>query len=182
MTVMNTYTSDETDPATAAAAALRPAAAGDTEAIASLWHQGWADGHLGHVPQALLEHRRREDFLRRVPPRLPATTVATRDERLAGFVMLHGDEVEQLYVAAAARGGGVADVLMRHAERTIAARSRVAWLAVAAGNARARRFYERSGWRDAGPIDYAAEVTGGTLVVPCRRYEKRLEEGPWSGR
>ena len=179
MTAMNTYTSDETDPATAA---LRPAAAGDTEAIASLWHQGWADGHLGHVPQALIEHRRREDFLRRVPPRLQATTVATRDGLLAGFVMLHGDEVEQLYVAAAARGGGVADVLMRHAERTIAARSRVAWLAVAAGNARARRFYERSGWRDAGPIDYAAEVTGGTLVVPCRRYEKRLEEGPWSGR
>jgi GNAT superfamily N-acetyltransferase len=179
---MNTYTSDETDPATAAAATLRPAESDDTEAIASLWHQGWADGHLGHVPGALLEHRRLEDFRRRVPPRLQATTVATRDGRLAGIVMLHGDEVEQLYVAAAARGGGVADVLMRHAERTIAARSRVAWLAVAAGNARARRFYERSGWRDAGPIDYAAEVTGGTLVVPCRRYEKRLEEEPWSGR
>ena len=54
-----------------------------------------------------------------------------------------------------------------------------AWLAVAAGNARARRFYERSGWRDAGAFDYAAEIAGGTIAVPCRRYERRLgrEEG-----
>jgi GNAT superfamily N-acetyltransferase len=179
---MNTYTSDDTIPATTPGAALRRALDADAEAIASLWHQGWADGHLGHVPEALLEHRRLEDFRRRVPPRLPLTTVAVLDGGVAGFVMVHEDEVEQLYVAAAARGRGVAAVLFRAAERTIAARFEVAWLAVAEGNARARRFYEKSGWRDAGALDYAAEITGGTLAVPCRRYEKRVKGEPWRGR
>jgi hypothetical protein len=55
--------------------------------------------------------------------------------------------------------------------RAIATRFAAGWLAVVAGNARARRFYERNGWRDAGAIDYAAEIRGGTLPVPCRRYE-----------
>jgi hypothetical protein len=42
------------------------------------------------------------------------------------------------------------------------------------GNARARRFYQRQGWTDAGPLAYPAEVSGGTVSVLCRRYEKRL--------
>ena len=40
---------------------------------------------------------------------------------------------------------------------------------------RSRRFYERCGWSDAGPLDYAAKVPGrGTLPVPTHRYTKRL--------
>jgi hypothetical protein len=46
----------------------------------------------------------------------------------------------------------------------------VAWLAVVTGNARARRFYERSGWADDGELDYVADG----VAVPCRRYVKRL--------
>ncbi len=37
-----------------------------------------------------------------------------------GFVTVHGDEVEQLYVAPEARGAGVADRLLAEAERDIA--------------------------------------------------------------
>jgi len=47
-----------------------------------------------------------------------------------------------------------------------------AWLAVATGNDRARRFYERMGWTDAGAFDYPADVETGTLPVPCHRYVK----------
>jgi len=43
---------------------------------------------------------------------------------------------------------------------------------VAVGNARARRFYTREGWSDAGDLAYAAETEAGTISVPCRRYEK----------
>jgi ribosomal protein S18 acetylase RimI-like enzyme len=156
------------------ALALRPAVSEDAEAIALLWHDAWRDGHLGHVPEALHPHRTRDHFRQRVPPRIPATTVATVGSRIVGFVTLHEDEVEQIFVARDARGGGAAPALLRHAEEAIAARFAVAWLAVAAGNARARRFYERSGWRDAGAFDYAAEVTNGTLLVPCHRYEKSV--------
>jgi ribosomal protein S18 acetylase RimI-like enzyme len=68
----------------------------------------------------------------------------------------------------------VAAALLRHAEEEIAARFDTAWLAVAEGNARARRFYERSGWHDTGGFDYMAEIEGGRLPVPSRRYEKAV--------
>jgi ribosomal protein S18 acetylase RimI-like enzyme len=153
---------------------LRPASLADVDAIAALWHSGWIDGHVGHVPEALHAHRRLVDFQRRVPPRIPTTTAAVLGVNLVGFVTLHDDEIEQLYVASSARGGGVATALIRHAERVIAERYSTAWLAVAVGNARARRFYERQGWSDASALDYPAETTAGPVVVPCRRYEKRV--------
>lgn len=154
---------------------LRVATAGDVEAIALVWHAGWRDGHLGHVPTGLLAHRGLEQFRDRVPGRLPATTVATVGADLVGFVVVHADEVEQVYVAAPARGSGVAGALLDHAERTVAERYAVAWLAVAAGNARARRFYESRGWHDTGSFDYPAETAAGPMLVPNQRYEKVLD-------
>ena len=153
---------------------LRPAEPADAEAIALIWHAGWRDGHLGHVPAALLEHRGLDDFRTRVPGRLSATTVAVTGAELTGFVVVEADEVEQVYVAAPARGSGVAAALLGHAERTVAAGHDTAWLAVNAANGRARRFYERSGWRDLGPVDYLAETADGPMPVPCRRYAKAV--------
>ncbi|HZJ56021.1 MAG TPA: GNAT family N-acetyltransferase [Myxococcaceae bacterium] len=151
---------------------LRAASSEDAGDIAALWHRGWIDGHLGHVPEALHAHRRLVDFQQRVPPRIPTTTVATAGQEIVGFVTVHDDELEQLYVAASARGGGVAAALLRHGEKVIAAQYRRAWLAVAVGNARARRFYDREGWSDVAALDYAAETATGPVLVPCRRYEK----------
>lgn len=156
---------------------LRAATPDDIEAIATLWHRGWLDGHLGHVPESLPPHRRLVDFRRRVPSRIQQTTVATLASRVAGFVTVHDDEVEQIYVAEDARAGGVANALLRHAEQMIALHFDVGWLAVVAGNTRARRFYARNGWRDAGGFDYAAEITNGPLLVPSRRYEKHMTLG-----
>jgi GNAT superfamily N-acetyltransferase len=153
---------------------LRAAKPDDVEAIATVWHTGWRDGHLGHVPEALVAHRELDEFRRRVPDRLATTTVAVDEGAVVGFVTLHDDEVEQVYVASVARGTGTAAALLAEAERQVARRFDRAWLAVVAGNARARRFYAREGWSDAGPIDYPAEIPGGTLVVPSQRYEKNL--------
>ena len=153
---------------------LRPAATDDVDAIAELWHLGWGDGHRGHVPEALIAHRSFEQFRRRVPGRLPSTTVAMMDGRIVGFVMAIVDEIEQIYVARDARGTGTAEALLRHGERVIGTHHEIAWLAVVEGNARARAFYERLGWSDAGAIDYQAEADGGTMTVPSRRYEKVL--------
>lgn len=155
--------------------ALRPATPDDADAIAAVWHGSWADGHRGNVPPELEAYRTLEQFRTRVPPRLAMTTVAVIDGVIAGMVMVVDDEVEQVYVTAAARGTGVAAALLGHGERQIAAAGHpVAWLAVAPGNARARRFYERSGWTDTGGLDYPAEIEGGSLTVPVRRYEKRV--------
>lgn len=162
-------------------ATLRPAVEADLDAIASLWHRGWFDGHHGHVPSALLPHRRLDDFRRRAPARLDSTTVATAtvDSGIVGFVVVRDDELEQLYVDGSARGSGVAGALLRHGETVIAARHDRAWLAVVAGNLRARRFYERNGWSDAGEFDYPARTAAGvTVAVPARRYQKLLTPTP----
>ena len=154
---------------------LRPASVDDVEAIATVWHRAWRDGHLGHVPAALERHRQLAHFRKRVPDRLEATTVATLESRVIGFVTVRNDEIEQIFVDAPARGSGAAVALLREGERRIAARFDRAWLAVADGNARARRFYSREGWSDAGALDYAAETSSGSIPVPCRRYEKHLK-------
>lgn len=154
---------------------LRAATVADAAIIAEIWHSGWRDGHLGHVPEALAAHRTPESFRVRTTARLADTTVAVVRGEVAGFVMVGGDEAEQVYVAAGHRGSGVAAVLLAEAERRIAAAGfDTAWLAVVPGNARARRFYERQGWHDAGGFDYEAVTATGTFSVPCRRYVKSL--------
>jgi GNAT superfamily N-acetyltransferase len=94
---------------------------------------------------------------------------------VAGFVMVVGDEVEQVYVSRDQRGSRVAALLMDEAERQVRANGHAkAWLAVVEGNGRARAFYERAGWTDEGPFDYAAAGPDGPIAVPCRRYMKSL--------
>lgn len=153
---------------------LRAATRDDVEDIATIWHHAWIDGHRGHVPPGLEAHRQLDHFLARVPPRIEVTTVAVAGGAVVGFVSVHEDELEELFVAAAARGTGVAAALLAHGEARIAARFDRAWLAVVAGNVRARRFYERCGWSDAGALDYPAETLSGSFIVPSRRYEKEL--------
>ena len=155
--------------------AIRPARKDDSETIADIWRRGWLDVHLEHVPQALVDVRTEESFSTRAAERVPDTTVVTVEGAVAGFIMVVDDEVEQVYVASAARETGVADALIRATESQILAGGhRKAWLAVVAGNTRARAFYERAGWVDEGAFDYEAAVEYGTISVPCRRYTKLL--------
>jgi hypothetical protein len=71
----------------------------------------------------------------------------------------------------------VSEVVVRPAraaaEREVAAGGHGrAWLAVVAGNARARRFHERHGWADEGLFEHHAP---GGVLVPAHRYVKRVE-------
>jgi GNAT superfamily N-acetyltransferase len=154
---------------------IRPALAEDAPAIAEIWHLGWRDGHLGYVPDELTTARTEDSFHTRAAQRVSDTTVAVIDGRIAGFVMVVGDEVEQVYVSGLHRGAGVADVLLNEAERQVKdAGHSTAWLAVVAGNARARRFYERHGWVDEGLFEYSAGSEEGPITVPSHRYVKDL--------
>jgi GNAT superfamily N-acetyltransferase len=119
--------------------ALRTGNPEDASEIAEIWRLGWRDGHLGFVPQELVEARTEQSFRARAAERVGETTVAVVDGAIAGFVMVVDDEVEQVYVSAAHRGTGVARVLMSEAERQVPANGySKGWLAVVAGNARAR--------------------------------------------
>jgi GNAT superfamily N-acetyltransferase len=159
---------------------IRPATAADMAAVADLWHEGWHAGHAGHVPDGLTDLRTLAAFHERTPPRVGDTSVAVTDVEhgegaVVGFVMVVGDEVEQLFVSPAWRGTGVAADLLAVAQGRIAAAGHdQAWLAVVAGNARARRFYEKQGWVDEGDLPYEVTAGGETFVSPCRRYVKDL--------
>jgi ribosomal protein S18 acetylase RimI-like enzyme len=147
----------------------------DAAVIASIWGSGWREVHLGHVPDALTQARTVETFVSRAQENIPRTLVAAAEGQVVGFVVIVDDEIEQLYVDAAKRSGGVADALLSAAEARIAdAGFPRAWLAVVADNARARRFYERCGWIDEGSFRYAAATQDGPVDVPCRRYAKQL--------
>lgn len=154
---------------------LRPARPGDAEAVAGIWYQGWGDGHLGNVPDALVEARPRNSFDVRAAQRVMDTVVAVVGGQVAGFIMVAGDEVEQVYVDAPHRGTAVASALLSAAEERVAtAGYRQAWLAVVAGNSRARRFYARQGWRDEGLFDHHAPGRDEPVLVPAHRYVKDL--------
>ena len=154
---------------------IRQAHAADMPAVAAIWHAGWPDGHLGHVPDELVAVRTPDSFRTRAAERASDTRLAEVDGTIAGFTMVVEDEVEQAYVAAAHRGRGIAGLLLADAERRIRESGhRRAWLAVVAGNARARRFYERRGWVDDGPMVYAADGRSGPIDVPAQRYIKDL--------
>lgn len=153
---------------------LRAAIEDDVDAIARIWFDGWRDGHLGHVDERLIEVRTASSFIDRAGRKVAATTVAVSGSVVVGFAMVFGNEVEQLYVDERARGTGLADILLRRCEHDIAARGHlVAWLAVVAGNLRARRFYERAGWNDKGPFTYCADNgPHATIEVVAHRYER----------
>lgn len=146
--------------------------------MARIWEAGWRDAHLGHVPDELVAVRTPASFATRAAERVGDTAVAEVGGEVVGFVMVLGDEVDQVYLDRSHRGGGVAALLLTEAERRVAAGGHVrAWLAVVTGNARARRFYERRGWVDEGAFDHGAPVGTGTIPVPCHRYVKDLRRG-----
>jgi len=154
---------------------LRPAVAADMAAVADLWHSAWHLAHAGHVPDGLTAARTLEAFHARTPLRVDDTTVAEVDGRVVGFIMIAGDEVEQVFVDPDLHGTGVAAPLLAEAERQVAAAGHAeAWLAVVTGNARARRFYEKHGWRDGGDLPYEVTAGGTTYLSPCRRYVKTV--------
>ena len=167
-----------TDVQSATPYSVRKATADDVETVARIWHAGWIDGHLGHVPPGLVRYRdNQEQFASRAQARLENMWVAQSTGRPVGFVVVKADEIEQLFVESAARGSGVAAMLLRRGEAEIrGAGHRRAWLAVVAGNQRARSFYAREGWRDSGPFTYLAETAAGPFAVPSHRYEIDLTQ------
>jgi ribosomal protein S18 acetylase RimI-like enzyme len=154
---------------------LRPAVPEDMATVADIWHRAWHTSHPGHVPNGLTAARNLAAFHDRTPARVADTTVAELDGVVVGFIMIDGDEVEQIFIDPARQGSGLASLLLTEAERQVAAAGYgVAWLAVAIGNTRARAFYEKRGWTNEEDLPYEVVAEGTTYISPCRRYVKDL--------
>lgn len=155
--------------------ATRAAEAEDLEPLARLWRQGWLDAHLAIVPETLIALRTPESFAERMAAALPHVRVLGPLGAPRGFHLIKGDELNQFYLASEARGSGAAGVLMADAEMRLAeAGVATAWLACAIGNARAARFYEKSGWSLTREEVVPSETSAGPFPLKVWRYEKRL--------
>jgi ribosomal protein S18 acetylase RimI-like enzyme len=154
---------------------VRAAAESEIDILAGIWYDGWQDAHARIVPAELARARTRESFKERLAAGLRDVTVAGPPGAPVGFCMLKGDELYQLYVAALARGSGVAAALVADAEVRLADRGvEIAWLACAIGNDRAARFYEKCGWHRTGAVAYQLDGGAGLATLETWRYEKRL--------
>jgi ribosomal protein S18 acetylase RimI-like enzyme len=154
---------------------IRAAHDDDLDRLATIWFQGWRDGHLAIVPAALARLRTLVSFRERLSTALAETRVAITGDQVVGFVILKGDEIYQLFVAAEARGTGIAAALLGDAERELASRGfSTGWLACAIGNDRAAKFYSKHGWNRVSTMIYQAETSDGLFPIENWRYEKAL--------
>ena len=153
----------------------RPAAPSEASVLTRLWYDGWQDGHAAVVPATLTRARTFENFAERMLAALADVRVIGPLGAPFGFAMLKGDELYQFYVSSAARGTDVAAALMADAEAQLSARGvETAWLACAVGNARAAKFYEKSGWHLARTMISRLDTVDGPFDLEIWRYEKLL--------
>src|SRR5215468_6543762 len=158
---------------------VRMAEESEIDDLARIWFDGWQDAHAEILPAELRRLRTLESFRERLRARLANVRVAGPPGSPAGFCMVKGNEVEQLYVSAESRGSGVAATLMKDAEaRFLESGMQAAWLACAIGNNRAARFYEKCGWQRVGTATYHAETSSGPFPLEVWRYEKSLAAAP----
>jgi GNAT superfamily N-acetyltransferase len=154
---------------------VRSAEEAEIGRLAQLWCEGWQDAHGRILPAQLARHRTLESFRQRLQSALPNVRVVGPSGQPVGFCIIKDDELYQLYVAAHARGSGVAAALLIDAEARLAAGGiETAWLACAIGNERAGRFYEKNGWRRAGNMINELETPEGLFPLEVWRYEKDL--------
>jgi GNAT superfamily N-acetyltransferase len=153
----------------------RPADPSESGALTRLWYDGWQDAHAAIVPATLTRARTLESFAVRMSAALADVRVIGLRGAPLGFAMLKGDELYQFYVASEARGAGIAAILIADAEAQLSERGiATAWLACAVGNARAAKFYQKSGWQLARTIISRLDTSDGPFDLEVWRYEKHL--------
>jgi ribosomal protein S18 acetylase RimI-like enzyme len=154
---------------------VRDALPTEFELLACLWYDGWQDAHAGILPESLARHRTKESFLQRLHVEAPHLRVTGPVGQPNGLCIAKDDELNQLYVSPAARGSGLARILLSDGEARLRSNgARTAWLACAIGNARAARFYEKNGWSLAGEKLISLETPAGPFPLQVWRYEKAL--------
>ena len=155
---------------------VRAAEEREIDHLAQVWYDAWQEAHAAIVPAELQRLRTLESFRERLAAALPRVRVAGPPGAPVGFTIVKGDELYQLFVAAEARGSGVAAALIADAERSLAENGvETAWLACAIGNMRAARFYEKCGWRRTGTIVNQLDTPKGVFPLEVWRYEKTLK-------
>ncbi len=164
----------------------------DCDRVSEIRVGGWRSAYRGLVPQSYLDALSVEQDAERRRARLAqhgggvVNLVAEQEGEIVGWAC-HGPyrdgevrtgdaELYAIYVDPARCGGGIGRALLAQAVRQCAAAGHVRmFLWVLKENARARRFYERAGFRADG-AEEPFEVDG--IAVPEVRYARCLPGPP----
>jgi GNAT superfamily N-acetyltransferase len=152
---------------------VRPATAADTDAMARC-HAASADAAYAHIVErdpGLTERRLRA--WREVLAGKHRAHLAEADGNVVGVLNVSDDELQVIYVHPDWWGTGVGQRLLDQAHSLLAETCDTAVLTVLAGNARARRFYERNGWLLVSEL--VEPHFGGVPTAVCR-YRRRFAE------
>ncbi len=168
---------------------VRRAAADDARAIAEVHVQSWKAAFPGLVPQDYLDALVPGDRLSQwtedlASQRWPAVFVAEQDNTVVGFAAVAPSEdpdadprsvgeLRTIYLRPGSWSRGLGAALLEAAvDELRAAGFEAASLWVLHSNARARRFYERHGWR---PDGSTKEHDWEAFVATDVRYVRRLD-------
>lgn len=136
---------------------VRPARPEEAAAVAAVHEAAWnasAGAIVGRELEELAPFESRVEQIRaglEDPPADACLLVAERAGELIGMAVCRGDELRDLYVAPASWATGAADALLDESLaflRSAGVRRAILWVGEA--NLRARRFYEKHGWRPDG--------------------------------
>ncbi|WP_055403642.1 MULTISPECIES: GNAT family N-acetyltransferase [unclassified Mycobacterium] len=162
---------------------VRVAVPADARAVARLHARAWRSAYRGLIDRDYLDGLTPEALVRRytfgrMGLRVPSTLVAVDGSAVRGFAttglsdLPNLGELMALYVDPACLGSGVGSTLVAAARgrlRAVGVTDAVLW--VLGANARARRFYERDGWR----LDGACRtVAFGNTEARQMRYRRAL--------
>ncbi len=154
---------------------IRSASPDDFEPLAHLWHAGWMDAHLAHVPPELTAIRTLQSFRARIESYGDRLRVAGPIGAPLGMCVVTNDELDQIFVAREARGTGLAQALLADGEARLAANGvRRAHLLCVIENTRAVHFYEAQGWENTGPTMGSVFTEDGPFTFKLLRFEKTL--------
>ena len=127
------------------------------------------------MPNTLVELRTYDSFLDRTQSKMNNIRVIGSISAPVGLCHIVGEELEQLFVSASARGTGAALTLIKDAQLNLKNSGvNKAWLACALGNSRAERFYKKCGWAKTGKMLEDCETTEGVFKLEVWRFEKSL--------
>jgi GNAT superfamily N-acetyltransferase len=157
---------------------VRAAERSEIAALAHVWYDGWQDAHAKILPAKLAQLRTLQSFHTRLDAALSRLRTIGQVGAPLGFHLIKASELYQFYVAANARGTGVASLLIQDAEAQLAAAGvTTARLDCAIGNERAARFYAKSGWYRVGEVESHTDTSAGPFTLRVWRYEKTLAVG-----
>jgi ribosomal protein S18 acetylase RimI-like enzyme len=159
---------------------VRAATGADAEAVRRVQEESWRVAYAHVFPaEQLATDFVDPDYWRRtieVPP--PGWTLLVAGEPVVGFACVGPSrdedavgELYAIYVLPGAWSTGAGRALIERAEASLAREYDDATLWVLEANPRARRFYERAGWR---PDGARKQYERWGIAAPEIRYRKRL--------